>query len=158
MGCKARIWPPHKLSIQAKLGLNPGTLDGVFHRPLVGLVYVHRTCHKRTNIEDSVVRARSLATWSIGDSSMWSSQTIPRLNDFPDISLAVARLEPSGRAKICATEPRTLVMKILATPSEHATRHAERPKQARKMYWLYESVLTVLSSATWPSHNPLQYG
>ncbi|KAI5339210.1 hypothetical protein L3X38_018482 [Prunus dulcis] len=58
---------------------NPGTLDGVFCRPLAGLVCVRRTCHRRTSIEDSVVcagelspswTAHSLATWSIEDSSI----------------------------------------------------------------------------------------
>ncbi|CAL2270255.1 unnamed protein product [Prunus armeniaca] len=40
---------------------NPGTLDEVFRRPLAGLVCAHRTCHRRTSIEDSVVRAGELS-------------------------------------------------------------------------------------------------
>ncbi|CAL2258693.1 unnamed protein product [Prunus armeniaca] len=79
---------------------NPGTFDGVFHRPLAGLVCARMTCHRPTSIEDSVVRAgelslswtaRSLATWSIEDSSMWTSQTIPQFDCFPDTNLVLAR-------------------------------------------------------------------
>ncbi|CAL9028867.1 unnamed protein product, partial [Prunus brigantina] len=75
---------------------NLGTFDEVFHRPLAGLVCTGRTCHRRTSIEDSVVCAgelssswttRSLATLSIEDSSMWTSQTMPRLDCFPDTNL-----------------------------------------------------------------------
>ncbi|CAL8161766.1 unnamed protein product [Prunus armeniaca] len=50
-----------------------------------------KTCHRCTSIGDSIARAselspswtaRSLATWSIEDSSMWTSQTVPRLDCF----------------------------------------------------------------------------
>ncbi|CAL2270064.1 unnamed protein product [Prunus armeniaca] len=36
---------------------NPDTLDGVFRRPLAGLVYGRKTCHRRMSIEDSIVCA-----------------------------------------------------------------------------------------------------